>query len=275
MLIETPTVFEGKTFDEHVYVSGTPDVIFRGCTFLNGLRVNGGPSVAPSPGLVVDRCSLTSASSHAIHLNWNAPDALIVNNRITSPAGNGIWVGNGSDAAIITGNRVTAPGRMGIEVWNAEACHSGGNVITDTGNGGISCHMNHDGVVIGNILKDLDGWGIENAGSKVLTVTGNTVHRATQRPLSASQPGQVTVVVCNTFIDCGWGLQVYQGGSGTIIQSNHFNNVGSGKGANGRTIFINQSPDTLVEDNILINGKAHTAIFGAKGHNHIIGYPHG
>ncbi len=276
MTIGTPSlgeIFDGITFVDDIFVS-VPDVTFRNCVFDGcGLRVNGGPSSPVASGITIEACKFIESPHHAIFLNWYAPDAQIVNNQIIRPAKNGIWIGNGSDDAIIQGNRVVGAGRMGIEVWHAAGCSIAGNRIKNTANGGISCDHNDGGTVVGNILTDINGWGIENAGSIPLAVTGNTVLRAAQRPLSASIPGQVTIAVGNTFIDCGWGLQIFEGGPGTIIVGNYFNNVGSGEGANGRTIFVNNSPDTLVEDNTLIAGEAHTAIFGAAGHNHRIGYP--
>ncbi len=274
-LVESGDVFRGEIFTEDVIIAGPlDDVEFLGCVFVGaGLKVNGGPSNEPVGGLVLDGCRFTDSPHHAVFLNWSAPDARITNNRIVNPAMNGVWVGNGSNDAAITGNRVTRAGRMGIEVWDAEGCTISGNRIKDVVNAGISCDRNYDGAVVGNIITDVGGSGIENAGSKPLTVTGNTVTRATQRPVTASQPGQVTVVVGNTFTDCGWGLQIYQADPGTAIVGNYFNNVGSGDGANGRTVFINESPDTLVEANTLINGEAHTAIFGVPaGGNLIVGY---
>ncbi len=235
------------------------DVVIRHCWFKDwseyGIRGNGAGTDLAINNLLIEANTFEGTEDHAIFLNWTCPEARIINNKIkntSSVNANGIWIGNGSDRSLIANNHVADVSGFGIEVFDAERINIEGNVVSNAADKGISCDKNHHGVVSGNVIEASAGDGIENAGSVPLTITGNSIIGGL-RPVSASQSGQVSVIVGNTFKDCTQGLQILNAGPGSIVGDNHFDNVGSGGAVpNGRTIFINTSPYTRVRGNTIV-----------------------
>ncbi len=160
----------------------------------NNLTGNGfGITVSDSQNNTIAGNDLANNRNSGIKLS-NCSDFQIIQNRVTNNAGHGI-ITYSSHRNTITKNTLTANIWFGVEFHNGNE-----NVVSDNdffgngagivdGGGGVDVIGGSDNLIVGNLLKENDGFGARVSGSKNSTFYHNDfINNKVKDGLQASNP---------------------------------------------------------------------------------------
>jgi hypothetical protein len=266
----------------HGYLTTAAGVTIRGVNFVNfsesGIYLATGISK-----VTVTECAFTSMGLHAV-ISYGGAEVEISRNRVDR-TGDPIAANTTSiqfyvyAAATVTGPRIIGNHITGAEGTGAENAligiswdvqpggHCDGGVISGNkirqGSMGISQAGVTNSSVVGNTIKAMDYAGIEVAGSKGVSVTGNVIDgKGLGCGIMVNPTGGCAnlAIIGNSIANWGdnyqWGgIYVNEMTSGTIA-----NNTLTGKYTKGESIYLMNVVDSTISGNVVRTTSANVAV---------------
>jgi len=134
-------------------------------------------------------------------------------------------------------------------------CNRSGILI----DGGVGSTRNNNTVVIGNVVFDCH-WGIQSYGSKMVTITGNTVRNNTECGIYINAQSDFGFVISSNLVEGnGDGIRIRESRYGTITGNTVRENDGS-----GISLYSNSHYNTVTSNNVYLNDQHGICLNGSS-----------